>query len=235
MKLKTGILVFLAILAIMVITCNRVSGTTQQSTVSETAVTQMDIITSTENYTKILEPSVPNNKDTPSEVILEVYKKILLNETGIYTSNNKITYLHDLNFSLFAALDMDGDGTPELVLHNTSNGDTLVLHYYNGTVYGKEYSYRAMRNLKTDGFFGWSNSASNSGLGKLWFSGAEQETMYLAEYGSLMEDIEMYRINGSPVSQNDFYAYTAIQDAKEDVVWYELTIENINNLDEGRK
>jgi hypothetical protein len=55
----------------------------------------------------------------------------------------------------------------------------------------------------------------------------------LAEYGSLHEDIEMYRINGSPVSQNDFYAYTALQDAKKDVVWRLVTTGNINNLVPG--
>jgi hypothetical protein len=90
-----------------------------------------------------------------------------------------------------------------------------------------------MRNLKTDGTFSWSNSAYNSGLGKLRISGTEQETEYLAEYGSLHEDIEMYRINGSPVSQNDFYAYTALQDAKKDVVWRLVTTGNINNLVPG--
>jgi hypothetical protein len=162
----------------------------------------------------------------------------LHNEASFADENSEEAYLsfflsdhREDNFSLFAVLDMDADGTPELVLNNTSNGDSLVLHYYNGAVYGKEYSYRAMRNLKTDGFFAWSNSASNSGLGKLRFSGAEQETVYLAEYGSLLEDIEMYRILDQQVSQKDFYAYTAIQDAREDVVWHELTIGNINNLD----
>jgi hypothetical protein len=179
-----------------------------------------------------IERSLPNKKEIPQDyfieaILLETYRKTLL--TGFY--NNGILYYHDLNFSLFAVLDMDIDGTPELVLHNTSNGDSLVFHYYNnGAVREKEYSYRAMSNLKMDGSFAWSNSASNSGLGKLRFQGAEQETMHLAEYGSLLEDIEMYRINGNPVSQNDLYAYTALQDAKEDVVWHELTIENINNL-----
>jgi hypothetical protein len=159
----------------------------------------------------------------------------LHNEASFVYENSEDTYLlsfyrrdnQEDYFNHFVVLDMDGDGIPELVLHNMYNGDSLVLHYYNGAVYGKKYGYRAMRNLKMDGFFGWSNNASNSGLGKLWFSGPEQETMYLAEYGSLLEDIEMYRINGSPVSQKDFLAYTAFQDAKEDVVWHEFNIGNL--------
>jgi hypothetical protein len=227
-----------AILAIMVITCNRGNVTTQQPTVSET-----DVITSAENYTKIVNEDLSdfigiwiNNYGGIVQLNNEVYKKILLNETGFYASNNRITYPHDLNYSLFAVLDMTSDGIPELVLHNTSNGDSLVIHYYNGTLYGKDYSFRAMRNLKTDGTFAWSNDASNSGLGKLRHLGADQKTtMFLAEYSSLLEGIETYRIRGQQVSREDFYAYTAIQDAKEDVVWYELTIENINNLDALQK
>jgi hypothetical protein len=179
------------------------------------------------------EPSVSNNNETLAEVILEIYRKILHNEASFVYENSEDTYLlsfyrrdnREDSFNHFAVLDMDGDGMPELVLHNMYNGDFLVLHYYNGAVYGQKYGYRAMKNLKMDGFFGWSNSASNSGLGKLRFSGSEQETMDLAEYGSLLEDIEMYRINGNPVSQKDYLAYTAIQNAKEDVVWHERNAE----------
>ncbi|MDR0503861.1 MAG: hypothetical protein LBH16_11135 [Treponema sp.] len=189
-------------------------------------------------YYKI-ESSVSDNNETQTEAILEKYKKILLNETGFLdTSDNIITYLHHLNinYKQFAILDMNlyADGIPELVLHNTANGDILVLHYYNGVyngvVYGKKYSYRAMKNLKIDGFFEWSNSAYNSGLGKLHITGKDQEIIHMAEYGSLMEEIEMYRIQGNPVSKEEFNDYSAFQNAKEDIVFYNLTNENINKL-----
>jgi hypothetical protein len=170
--------------------------------------------------------------NSETKAILEIYKKILLNETGFYNEDNRVVYLRDLNYKQFAVLDMNlyADGIPELVLHNTANGDTLVLHYYDGAVYGKEYSYRAMRNLKIDGFFDWSNSASNSGLGKLHITEKDQEIIHMAEYGSLMEEIEMYRIQGNPVSKAEFNDYSAFQNAKEDIVWHNLTNENINNL-----
>ena len=170
--------------------------------------------------------------NSETKVILEIYKKILLNETGFYNEDNRVVYLRDLNYKQFAVLDMNlyADGIPELVLHNTANGDTLVLHYYNGAVYGKKYGYRAMRNLKIDGFFDWSNSAYNSGLGKLHITGKDQEIIHMAEYGSLMEEIEMYRIQGTPVSKNEFNDYSAFQNAKEDIVLYNLTNENINKL-----
>jgi len=181
-------------------------------------------------YYKIESP-VSDNNETPTKAILEIYKKILLNETGFYNEDNHVVYLRDLNYKQFAILDMNlyADGIPELVLHNTANGDTLVLHF-NGAVYGKEYSYRTIRNLKIDGFFDWSNSAYNSGLGKLHITEKDQEIINMAEYGTLLEEIEMYRIQGTPVSKEEFNDYTAFQNAKEDIVWHNLTNENIENL-----
>jgi len=182
-----------------------------------------------------LDPRLKTSADainSETEAILEIYKKILLNETGFYDEDNRVVYFRDLNYKQFTVLDMNlyADGIPELVLHNTANGDTLVLHYYNGAVYGKVYGYRAMRNLKIDGFFDWSNSAYNSGLGKLHITGNDQEIINMAEYGSLMEEIEMYRIQGNPVSLGEFNDYSAFQHAKEDIVWFNLTNGNINNL-----
>jgi len=169
--------------------------------------------------------------NSETKVILEIYKKILLNETGFYNEDNRVVYLRDLNYKQFAVLDMDlyANGIPELVLQNEANGDTLVLHF-NGAVYGKEYGYRAMRNLKIDGFFEWSNSAYNSGLGKLHITENDQEIIHMAEYGSLMEEIEMYRIQGNPISKDEFNIYSAFQNAKEDIDWFNLTNENINKL-----
>ena len=139
-----------------------------------------------------LDPHLKTSADavnSEAKAVLEIYKKILLNETGFYDEDNRVGYLRDLNYKQFAILDMNlyADGIPELVLHNTADGDTLVLHYYNGAVHGKEYGYRAIRNLKIDGFFNWSNGAHNSGLGKLHITGKDQEIINMAEYGSLMK------------------------------------------------
>jgi len=223
-----------AVLSIVITACNRDEAKPQAQTESEAPVTiNAESYVSNESYAKILNEDLSevSDKETSTEAILETYKKILLNETGFYDEDNRVVYLRDLNYKQFAILDMNlyADGIPELVLQNTANGDTLVLHF-NGAAYGKVYGYRAMRNLKIDGFFDWRNSASNSGLGKLHITGKEQEIIHMAEYGSLMEEIEMYRIQGNQVSLMEFNDYCAFQHAKENIVFYNLTNENINKL-----
>jgi len=238
-------IVISAVLFLVVTACNRgeASGSrgeakpqTQTSAEVTEAVDNSGADQSARSFTSAsLDQSLKISDDavnSETKAILEIYKKILLNETGFYNEDNRVVYLRDLNYKQFAILDMNlyADGIPELVLHNTANGDTLVLHYYNGAVYGREYSYRAMKNLKIDGFFEWSNSAYNSGLGKLHITGTDQEIIHMAEYGSLMEEIEMYRIQGTPVSKKEFNDYSAFQNAKEDIVLYNSTNENINKL-----
>jgi len=234
-----------AVLSVVVTTCNRSEASGSRGEAKPQTHTSIKITEAVDsnsadqssNYftSASIDQGLKTSADainSKTEAILEIYKKILLNETGFYDEDNRIVYLRDLNYKQFAVLDMDlyADGIPELVLHNTANGDTLVLHYFNGAVYGKVYGYRAMRNLKIDGFFNWSNSAYNSGLGKLHITGKDQEIIHMAEYGSLMEEIEMYRIQGNPVSLEEFNDYSAFQHAKEDIVLYDLTNENINNL-----
>jgi len=228
----TLILIY-AVLSVVVTACNRANT----QTLSETSGTQTaenyvsdESYASNESYAKILNGDLSDFVEI--KAILEIYKKILLNQTGFFDEDNRVVYLRDFNYKQFAVLDMNlyADGIPELVLQNMTNGDILVLHYYEGAVYGKVYGYRAIRNLKIDGFFDWSNSVYNSGLGKLNITGKDQEIINMAEYGSLMEDVEMYRIQGNPVSLNEFNDYTAFQNAKEDIVWHNLTNENINNL-----
>jgi len=234
-----------AVLSVVVTACNRSEASSirgeaiPQTQTSVEATEAVDGNSAAQSARGFTSASIDQSLKTPADAvnsetkaILEIYKKILLNETGFYDEDNRVVSLHDLNYKQFAVLDMNlyADGIPELVLHNTANGDTLVLHCNDGAVYGKEYGYRAMRNLKTDGFFNWSNSAYNSGLGKLHITGKDQEIINMSEYGSLMEEIEMYRIQGTPVSLKEFNDYSAFQLAKEDIVFYNLTNENINNL-----
>jgi len=156
------------------------------------------------NAETLFAQALPGLVQAQTKAALEKYKKILNNESPFYEGSSSV-YINDFNIRQFALVDMDGDNIPEFILNDTSNGDTFVLEFNgsNGAVYGKKYSYRAMNNLKKDGTFNWSNSAFDSGAGRLRLSGPYgQRTIFIAAH----------------------------QDSKEDVVWHELTIENINNL-----
>jgi len=152
------------------------------------------------NAETLFAQALPELVQAQTKAALGEYKNILNYESSFYEDYYSPVYINDLNIRQFALVDMDGDNIPELVLHDTSNGDTFVLQFNgsNGAVYGKKYSYRAMKNLKKDGTFDWSNSAFDSGTGRLHLSGPYQRMIIIAD----------------------------LQDSKEDVIWHELTNEN---------
>jgi len=150
-----------------------------------------------------------------TKAALEEFKKILRNETGFIYENRVNFYLSSFqsgnrenNFGHFAIYDMDGNGIPALVLHNMNNGDSLILHYDNRRVYGKKHADRAMRYLKKDATFN-----SKIGILQIMFRNDDQRLICLVESGT-----------------KEFDTYITYQDSKENVIWHELTNENINNL-----
>ena len=206
---------FICMLAFFLTDCSPKKSTTK--TESETLKKNSEVLS-----------SKSESDVTPA---LELFKKILHNETFFFDENNEKVYIthyqqdrSDLNFAI---IDMDGNGTPELLLHKLYNGDTIVMHYYNGLVHANEYGFRGMNSLKVDGTFNWSNSAFNSGIGRLQFIEVNQKTIYLVE-NDTQEENEIFRINNIEVNQEDFWAFTATQDNKAELIWYELTTENID-------
>ena len=144
---------------------------------------------------------------------MESYRKVLLSEDTYFDVGlQKNMYLKDywiyFNENIyggpmridFTVVDMDEDGVPEVVIMYDP-GEVKVFCVEGGTVYGYDFSYRGMMNLKIDGTFNWSNDAGSSGIGRQTFSGIHTETITLTDDGS--------------------------QDNKEDVDWLELTGENI--------
>lgn len=75
-----------------------------------------------------------------------------------------------------AVVDMDGDGVEERVLRVAMNDDAdhalWVLHCQNGEIQGQLFYHRQLGQLKADGTFWWSGSASDSGAAKLVFDEA---------------------------------------------------------------
>ena len=131
---------------------------------------------------------------------VKLNKNMYLKDYWIYFSEN--TYSGPMQKN-FAVVDMDGDGTPEIVLMYDP-GELMVFRLEKGTVYGYNFGYRSMMNLKKDGTFSWSNSADSSGIGRQTFSGVNTKTTTL--------------------NNNDS------QDKKEDIRWFDLTNENIDKM-----
>ncbi len=101
----------------------------------------------------------------------------------------------------FTVVDLDQDGVTEVIVELTNNVDgwNLVLHYYNGTVYGYGFGYRAMQSIYANGVVFGSSGAFWSDAYTLQFSG--------------------YALTETPVDA---------ETAGEPVQWYEFTQANIS-------
>jgi len=118
----------------------------------------------------------------------------------------------------FCVVDLDGDGVPELILESeTAFGNELIFHYENGVVYGYVFALRDFKWIKKDGSFLGSGSAAHEVVGKFSFSKYEVIFNELCLFNKL---IDVYRINGKNVSQEEVRKHIKKQDKKKDAEWY---------------
>ena len=126
---------------------------------------------------------------------------------------------------------MDGDEIPEAVLE-LEIGDwlyMLVLHYYNGTVYGHIFSDSDMRNLKKDGTFNLTMWWGTWGSGKLQFSAGIFKTHESSKIDTYVSPTRYY-INYELVSEEEWNLFDSEQNQKEDADWYDFNNANIDKL-----
>lgn len=121
----------------------------------------------------------------------------------------------------FAVVDLDGDGSDELMIEYDASGDTAVLSIQNGKCVAYYMSYRSRTNLKTDGTMSWSNGAFESGTQRVLFNNDGMASANLITY--LEDDFEKaYSINGVPVSKEECENALSLQYEKKDVEWLPL-------------
>lgn len=138
-----------------------------------------------------------------------------------------------VTFPRFTVADIDRDLNDEIVLVQTVGGDEyygyLVLKSVDGVVRGYEVFYRAMLSLKADGTFSFSSGAADNGFGYLKPEGDSIHLVELAESVSSNDGV-VYFLNGQTESENLFREAVKVQDQKPDIVWYDLTNENLSAL-----
>lgn len=192
--------------------------------------------------------SSDTTKDNPvslDENALNEYKGVLQNDVEFFnTDESKYMTLNqfiDSYFAMgstneiaeFALADFDNDGMLEIILADRVNAldnfGFVVLHYEESIMYGYRVFYRSLNHLKTDGSFHFSNSASNSGYGRLIFEGVEYRIDKLAHYENihLTEKQLAYYINGNKATEEEYETFENTQEAKPDIVWYDFTPEGI--------
>ena len=102
----------------------------------------------------------------------------------------------------FMIVDMDGNGTDEIVLECTPES-VQVLHYEEGTVYSYQFVFRGMKSIHCNGIYEGSNGAANTSYHRLTELNKDG---YIEETIAVM-DSDYYEVEGGQATHEDFCAY----------------------------
>lgn len=134
----------------------------------------------------------------------------------------------------FAVLDLDGDGSQEVVLQVTDvandMGGYVVLRQDGDEIYGYPSHWRTFWQLKTDGTFTYSSLAgTEEGVASVSFveEGLTMEPLIRCELGA---ENTAYEVDHQPVSEAEYETALKAQTQKPDAVWHELNEANISQL-----
>lgn len=138
----------------------------------------------------------------------------------------------------FAVVDLDSDGTPEVVLWLKVNENDAfgyeILHQQGGQIYGYTLVYRSFMDLKQDGTFSFSSGAADNGFGSIVFSDLtytiSEKAYSQSAYDANNELTISYFVNGQAASENEYLLATQQQNGKQNVSWYDFTSENIASI-----
>ena len=135
----------------------------------------------------------------------------------------------DWTITRFALLDLDGDGADELVLNIDFSGEEeyVILTCYDGAVYANQIVYRGFLTPKADGTVAWSNGAFDNGYARFRF---ENGVLVYDDFAVMIDNGSSvtYTLNGENVSEEDYNAFTAEQNAKDDLAWTEFSVDAVN-------
>ena len=159
-------------------------------------------------------PSVSEN-----EKAMQMYEAALKNEIRVcesdieewnYLKDCKTPYnripLCELERMGYVYIDIDGDSINELVI---DCGDTLLLRYYEGTIYVYPFTFRQLYNLNTDGSYYWNHTGQDFEYGEkqIYFEGTELKAKELYRIVNDGEPNAEYYVEGKPVTQEELQKY----------------------------
>lgn len=176
------------------------------------------------------------------KTLYEVYDQVIKGKTTYYDEDNGATTITQDGInrtddliakpSKVAAVDFDGDGIMEYVVlldlyqpesKEPFDGEYLVLHYYDGIVYGYHHVFRGMEQLNTNGtYIGSSGASDNQKLTLSFDKEKEIETVLassVSDYTGEVASVKYY-IGKKEVAEDEFNQYIKILSPKE-VTWYD--------------
>ena len=128
----------------------------------------------------------------------------------------------------FAVADLDGDGTPEVVLltnQHVHSEPVLILRWQDGQIYGYSEVGRGMQGLKADGVSWWSDGAFHNGAGRDQYISGEngpdrREKVRLLEFVADAGGAAEYYLGGQEVTREEYEAADTQMAAQPDARWY---------------
>ena len=150
----------------------------------------------------------------------------------------------DVEITSFTVLDMDGDGTDEvlvrLVGYSTDTSGYLLLREENGTIYGtifnanNNWSNRWFNDLKTDGTFECGDVVGRwVSVSKLFYTAGGGTGIYGLTVFRYDPDYDLERfmvVQKEVTREEDLWAAMEAQKEKPDAVWYEFHDKNIADV-----
>ena len=115
----------------------------------------------------------------------------------------------------YAVVDLDNNGTEELLVEYSIVGDTAILNFEEEKIVAYYIPFRGRQEVKTDGSLHWSSSATESGVQKVSF---EKTGMVLKDV--LVYRDELYMLEGKEVSKEECESAFRKEWEKSDVEWY---------------
>ncbi len=165
-------------------------------------------------------------KETPDQILMDAMnskidfineenKGVLFKEFPIYEDDLAVP-------DKYAYVDMDNDGTNELVVETTSYyGAFIILHYDKETrkIYGYMLGARSLEDLKEDGTFIGSGGAAVNSYCKIKFDKNKYEIIDLAYSDSTNNE---YKIDDKDVTKKEIEEFTDNWFKKTSVEWIEV-------------
>lgn len=200
--------------------------------------------TNTSTASAIHDNSASNSQSsasTESELLPEeAFMKVLLNEIPfLYTDQNRSIVFSDTVLlsevtndapnadapSQAAVVDMDGDGSPEIVFQKSNYKGYIVFRYIKGTVYGYDVHFRGLLSLKNDGSYRASSSATDTSFGKMRFLKNYYDTDVFAF--SVGQSPTNYYIGDDAVEKDAFDELWTAHENLPDVEWHEFASDTL--------
>jgi len=182
---------------------------------------------------------------------IAAFESVLQNENQFISYRHGQIYLHDyfdnylwwsegglaraFPWVSIAVFDINGDGVQEVIL-DISTSHKLILHYYNGEVYGNEFGSRLYHNFTSDGLFMHNLPMSLSySIKELIIDGsrvysASVYDVIITPEGQYPDTTIVHYLNGEIISEEDFTIWLAARESISEIVRHPFSVENIRNL-----